>query len=139
DSRAVWIHRCYRAPFSNGRTNVYASNAALRWSSFRRDRRIARRRTARRRLVGTMGTESAASRHRLSGRTDGFAHPRERRVRPFTDKEQNGAYAGGDLLVHYQTPLIAGNDVFMEFKTGQFLNIKHWESQTWGERRYSWV
>jgi len=29
---------------------------------------------------------------------------------PFTQKEQQGPYAAGDLLVHYQTPLIAGND-----------------------------
>ena len=58
---------------------------------------------------------------------------------PFTDKEQNGAYASGDLLVHYQTPLIDGNDVFMEFKTGEFTNIKHWQVQTWGERKFSWV
>src|SRR2546428_2720937 len=58
---------------------------------------------------------------------------------PFVDKEQNGAYASGDLLVHYQTPLIDGNDVFMEFKTGQFTNIQHWEVQTWGERKFSWV
>ena len=58
---------------------------------------------------------------------------------PFTDKEQNGPYAAGDLLVHYQTPLIADGDVFMEFKTGQFSNIKDWQVQTWGERKYSWV
>src|SRR5439155_614267 len=50
---------------------------------------------------------------------------------PFTDKEQNGPYAAGDLLVHYQTPLLSGNDVFMEFKTGQFSNIKNWQVQTW--------
>lgn len=58
---------------------------------------------------------------------------------PFVDKEQNGPYAAGDLLVHYQTPLLDGNDVFMEFKTGQFSNIKNWQVQTWGERKYSWV
>lgn len=58
---------------------------------------------------------------------------------PFTSKEQQGPYAAGDLLVHYQTPLIAGKDVFMEFKTGQYSNIKNWQVQTWGERKYSWV
>ncbi|HJW94303.1 MAG TPA: hypothetical protein VJ901_11865, partial [Thermoanaerobaculia bacterium] len=58
---------------------------------------------------------------------------------PFVDKEENGPYASGDLLVHYQTPLVDGNDVFMEFKTGQFSNIKNWQVQTWGERKYSWV
>src|SRR5438045_35129 len=44
---------------------------------------------------------------------------------PFTSKEQQGPYALGDLLVHYQTPLVDGNDVFMECKTGQFSNIKN--------------
>ena len=58
---------------------------------------------------------------------------------PFTSKEQQGPYAAGDLLVHYQTPLIAGNDVFMECKTGQFTNIKNWQVQTWCENKYSWV
>src|SRR5436309_9464850 len=58
---------------------------------------------------------------------------------PFVSKEQQGPYAAGDLLIHYQTPLVDGNDVFMEFKTGQYSNIKNWQVQTWGERKYSWV
>src|SRR5712691_4035027 len=58
---------------------------------------------------------------------------------PFTQKEQQGPYAAGDLLVHYQTPLIAGNDVFMECKTGQFSNIKNWQMQTWCEQKFTWV
>jgi len=58
---------------------------------------------------------------------------------PFTSKEQQGPYAAGDLLVHYQTPLIAGNDVFMECKTGQYSNIKNWQVQTWCEQKFTWV
>ncbi|MFL5311663.1 MAG: hypothetical protein ACJ79H_14525 [Myxococcales bacterium] len=58
---------------------------------------------------------------------------------PFTQKEQQGPYAAGDLLVHYQTPLIAGSDVFMECKTGQFANIKNWQTQTWCEQKFTWV
>src|SRR2546425_4570385 len=58
---------------------------------------------------------------------------------PFVSKEKQGPYAQNGLLVHYQTPLISGNDVFMEFKTGQYSNIKNWQVQTWGEHRYSWV
>jgi len=58
---------------------------------------------------------------------------------PFTRKEQQGNYALGDLLVHYQTPLLAGNDVFMECKTGQFTNIKNWQVQTWCEQKFTWV
>src|SRR5262249_19429775 len=30
----------------------------------------------------------------------------------------------GDLLVHYQTPLTDGDDVFMEFKTGVFTTLQ---------------
>ncbi|HEY6912297.1 MAG TPA: hypothetical protein VI356_23155 [Myxococcales bacterium] len=58
---------------------------------------------------------------------------------PFTQKEEQGPYATGDLLVHYQTPLIAGSDVFMECKTGQFSNIKNWQVQTWCEQKFTWV
>ena len=58
---------------------------------------------------------------------------------PNTSKEQAGAYAAGALLVHYQSALLDGNDVFMEFKTNSFTNYQHWETQTWGERKYSWV
>src|SRR5713226_10672714 len=38
---------------------------------------------------------------------------------PFTAAEERDA--GGTLLVHYQVPLLEGNDVFMEFKTGRFI------------------
>jgi hypothetical protein len=57
---------------------------------------------------------------------------------PFTDKEL-GTDGDGDLLVHYQTPLISGIDVFMAFKTGQFTTVTDWQTQTWGERKHSWV
>ena len=58
---------------------------------------------------------------------------------PFVSKETQGPYATGSLLVHYQTPLIAGSDVIMEFKTGQYSNIKNWQVQTWGERKFTWA
>src|SRR5713226_2535964 len=58
---------------------------------------------------------------------------------PFTSKEQSGPITTGDLLVHYQTPLIDGNDVFMECKTGQYSNIKNWQVQTWCEQKFTWV
>jgi hypothetical protein len=35
------------------------------------------------------------------------------------------AASGGDLLAHYQAPLLHGNDVFMEFKTGPFTDPDH--------------
>src|SRR3954447_22469877 len=49
---------------------------------------------------------------------------------PFGDQEDERAYAPGAPFVHYQTPLVDGNDVLREFKTGQFSNIKNWQVQT---------
>ncbi len=37
---------------------------------------------------------------------------------PFVPQEQ--AFTGGDLLTHYQVPLLEGQDVFMAFKTGSY-------------------
>jgi outer membrane protein assembly factor BamB len=57
----------------------------------------------------------------------------------------------GFLLAHYQVPLIDGNDVFMEFKTGSYIpcdppgwmttepcGVNAWNSQIWNERRLQW-
>jgi hypothetical protein len=57
---------------------------------------------------------------------------------PFVDQEKADPLATGDLLVHYQAPLIDGGDVYMEFKSGNFTKIKTWETQTWNERRLQW-
>ncbi|HEV7238662.1 MAG TPA: hypothetical protein VGQ36_05435 [Thermoanaerobaculia bacterium] len=48
------------------------------------------------------------------------------------------AEAGGALLVHYQTPLSQGRDVFMEVKTGTYNNFRSWETQTWNVRKFQW-
>jgi uncharacterized protein (TIGR03437 family) len=45
--------------------------------------------------------------------------------------------ATGDLLVHYQVPLVDGNDVFMEFKSGTF-DKSTYSSEMWGEARFTW-
>jgi hypothetical protein len=55
---------------------------------------------------------------------------------PFVAQEM--AENGGNLLVHYQVPLIDGNDVYMEFKSGNFTHIETWETQDWQEKRLSW-
>lgn len=47
------------------------------------------------------------------------------------------AAEGGDLLVHYQVPLVDGNDVYMEFKSGVF-DLGSFSTQTWGENRFTW-
>jgi hypothetical protein len=56
---------------------------------------------------------------------------------PFAALEQGNS--DGDLLVHYQAPLVDGADVFMTFKTGSFSDRAHWESQVWNVRRLSWA
>jgi hypothetical protein len=55
---------------------------------------------------------------------------------PFVDQEL--AVSDNDLLVHYQVPLIDGNDVYMEFKSGQFTDVPHWETQIWNEKKLTW-
>jgi hypothetical protein len=57
---------------------------------------------------------------------------------PFVDDEKAPANGDGDLLVHYQTPLVDGNDVYMEFKTGVYTSITTWETQIWNEKKLSW-
>jgi len=57
---------------------------------------------------------------------------------PFVDQEKADPLATGDLLVHYSAPLIDGNDVYMEFKSGTYTKIQNWETQTWNERRLHW-
>jgi len=56
---------------------------------------------------------------------------------PNVPAEQAGQ--GGDLLAHYQAPLISttGADVFMEFKSGSF-NPSNWATQVWHEKRLTW-
>ncbi len=47
--------------------------------------------------------------------------------------------AGGELLVHYQVPLIDGNNVYMEFKTGTLdPNTRDFATLIWGETGFQW-
>jgi hypothetical protein len=57
---------------------------------------------------------------------------------PFAAQEQADPFTGNDLLVHYQAPLIDGNDVYMEFKTGTYTGLDHWETQIWNEKKLRW-
>src|ERR1700730_3059560 len=52
---------------------------------------------------------------------------------PFVSAEKADPDEAGNLLVHYQVPLLDGNDVFMEFKTGTFTTLENWGTQTWNE------
>ena len=56
---------------------------------------------------------------------------------PFVDAERSEA--GGSLLVHYQTPLSDGNDVFMATKSGSYTGFRTWETQVWSMRKFEWV
>ncbi len=50
---------------------------------------------------------------------------------------QETAANGGDLLVHYQTPLVDGNDVFMESKGGTYTTTSY-STQTWHQNKFTW-
>lgn len=58
-------------------------------------------------------------------------------VDPFVAQER--AEANGSLLVHYQTPLSDGRDVFMAIKGGTYTSFTDWQSQTWSVRKFEWV
>jgi len=45
--------------------------------------------------------------------------------------------ATGDLLVHYQVPLVDGNDVYIESKDGTYSNSTY-STQKWHQNKYSW-
>ncbi len=57
---------------------------------------------------------------------------------PFVQQEQADPLASPDLLAHFQSPLLDGDDVFMEFKSGTYTTLDHWETQTWNEKRLHW-
>jgi hypothetical protein len=57
---------------------------------------------------------------------------------PFVPLEQE--FAGGTLLAHYQVPILDGQDVFMEFKTGSFdpNAADPFTTEIWHEKRLHW-
>jgi len=68
---------------------------------------------------------------------------------PFVSQEQ--AESSGDLLAHYQVPLVDGNRVFLEFKTGTYVSCQPpgsgqpypcgpdaWDNEIWNERAFTW-
>lgn len=57
---------------------------------------------------------------------------------PFTAQENVDPLCGGGLCIHYQVPLIDGNNVFLEFKTGTYTSLQTWETQIWNEQRLHW-
>ena len=57
---------------------------------------------------------------------------------PFAEQEKADPNGEGSLAVHYQAPLVDGNDVYITAKTGQYTSILTWETQIWNERKLSW-
>jgi len=68
---------------------------------------------------------------------------------PFIPEEQKEG--GGDVLIHYQSPLLDGDDLFMEVKSGRYLACDPpgsgspapcgpgaWDGQVWNEVRFTW-
>ncbi|MCU1255366.1 MAG: hypothetical protein JWM83_1665, partial [Candidatus Angelobacter sp.] len=51
--------------------------------------------------------------------------------------EQADPNAGGTLLVHYQVPLVDGNNVFIESKDGTYSNDTY-STQKWHQNKYTW-
>src|SRR5438309_1840961 len=54
---------------------------------------------------------------------------------PLVPDEQ--ALNGGDLLAHYQVPLVDGNDVYMESKAGTY-TAGDYGTQTWHQNKFTW-
>jgi len=54
---------------------------------------------------------------------------------PLVPEEQ--AAQGGELVAHYQAPLVDGNDVYMEYKSGSY-DAGTFASETWGENKFTW-
>jgi hypothetical protein len=57
---------------------------------------------------------------------------------PFVPDEI-AASGRGALLVHYQAPIVDGNDVYVMTKTGSYTGPNSWNTQVWNEARYSWA
>ena len=55
---------------------------------------------------------------------------------PLVPDEQ--AHNGGDLLVHYQVPLVEGNSVYMESKSGTYTE-ESYSTQAWHQNRFTWI
>jgi uncharacterized protein (TIGR03437 family) len=55
---------------------------------------------------------------------------------PLTAQEESNNY--NELTAHYQVPLVDGNDVYMESKSGVY-NPDSYASETWGENKFTWI
>jgi len=51
---------------------------------------------------------------------------------------QESFIGGGDLLAHFQAPLVDGIDIFMEVKSGVY-DLGDWQAQTWNVANLRWT
>jgi uncharacterized protein (TIGR03437 family) len=54
---------------------------------------------------------------------------------PLVPEEQSANYS--ELVTHYQVPLVDGNDVYMEYKSGAY-NPATFSTEVWGENKFTW-
>jgi uncharacterized protein (TIGR03437 family) len=55
---------------------------------------------------------------------------------PLVAQEQAASYEAA-LYVHYQVPLVDGNDAYMEFKSGVYSSAS-FATENWGENKFTW-
>ncbi|MBF5042429.1 hypothetical protein FGE12_08455 [Aggregicoccus sp. 17bor-14] len=67
---------------------------------------------------------------------------------PFVGQETDPLTTDGDLLIHYQAPLVMGDDVYTEVKSGAYTpcqsspascSAADYDSQVWNESYFKWV
>ncbi|HXM45010.1 MAG TPA: IPT/TIG domain-containing protein [Bryobacteraceae bacterium] len=54
---------------------------------------------------------------------------------PLVPEEQSANY--DELVAHYQVPLVDGNDVYMEYKSGSY-QAGTFATEIWGENKFTW-
>jgi len=54
---------------------------------------------------------------------------------PLVPEEQQYNY--NELVAHYQVPLVDGNDLYMEYKSGSY-TTSSFSTQIWGENKFTW-
>ncbi len=54
---------------------------------------------------------------------------------PLVPEEQQYNY--NELVAHYQVPLVDGNDLYMEYKSGSYTSSS-FSTQIWGENKFTW-
>ncbi|MGA2134839.1 MAG: IPT/TIG domain-containing protein [Bryobacteraceae bacterium] len=54
---------------------------------------------------------------------------------PLVSQEQSANYS--ELVAHFQVPLVDGNDIYMEYKSGSYSSTS-FSTEIWGENKFTW-